>query len=80
MEDENKQEIADKLCETLKLTRQYHDIDRIRITEAITTTESGTYIDEYAEVYIKHNDVPYKRIDITADSGTAMIHDIMKRL
>lgn len=74
--EENKQEIADKLAELLKITRRFHDIERIKVIEIGDKTHS----EEFAEVYIKNNDAPYRRICITADSGIAMIKDIIQRL
>lgn len=67
---ENKQLICDKFCETLRLTRNYHDLLRL----------------EYVEEDVNHSHVvawfPGGTLDINTslDSGWAMIQDIVKRL
>ena len=85
MDNENKQAIADALTEALKLTRCYECLDDIRITkiQGISEGHNGTtfsWTEEYADVYIITSDVPYRHICITADSGIAMIEDIIKGL
>ena len=64
---ENKQTICNNLCDTLRLTRQYHDLlqlnynDDKEIVEAVF--EQGT-----------------KYINVAMDSGSAMIRDIVNHL
>ena len=77
---EDKQMIADKLCEVLKLTDKYSKIGCILVVTQKTATESGYLTDEFAEIYLAGREKPYKRIDITADSGIAMLYDIVMKL
>ena len=77
---EDKQMIADKLCEVLKLTDKYAKIGSIQVVTERTATEAGYSSDEFAEIYLKGREKPYKRIDITADSGIAMLYDIVMKL
>lgn len=84
-EEEDKQSIANALAETLKLTRRFNNVERIDITKVSSMSEGHNgevqhWCDEYAEVYINHNKVPYRRVNVTADSGIAMIQDIIKEL
>ena len=67
---ENYQAICDKLCSTLRLTRQFDDL------------ESLEHIKEGEERYVVASfDGNYtKRIRVTMDSGIAMIKDIVKHL
>lgn len=64
---ENKQEICNALCATLKLTREYSDIKDITVSKdeekATVRFEEGT-----------------KVAWIAMDSGSAMIRDIMKAI
>lgn len=69
---EDKQAICDELCETLRLTRDGRDLKQL------------TYVCDYQ----KHNETVriefmsgYARIaNVTADSGTALIRDVLKAL
>ena len=67
---ENKQAILNKLLEAFKLTRQLEDL------------ESLTYRTDLVEgleiVEMKYRNGGTKRVNVTADSGVAMIEDIMK--
>lgn len=69
-EVENKQTILDRLLETFKLTRQLEDL------------ESLTYRTDLVEgmeiVVMRYRNDGEKRVNVTADSGIAMIEDIMK--
>lgn len=64
VEGENKQEICDALCETLKLTRGYYDIQKIE------------YDYMKGEVSIKFANGT-KTANVFGDSGEAMIRDII---
>ena len=67
---ENYQAICNALCSTLRLTRQFDDL------------ESLEHIKEGEERYVVASfDGNYtKRIRVTMDSGIAMIKDIVKHL
>lgn len=67
MRDE-KQKICDKLAETIKMTRGANDLTSLTIDEK--------------EVFVtaKFNDGRTKRICVEADSGLAMVYDIVTTL
>lgn len=65
--NENKQEICDALAEALKLTRDGANIARIEYN-------SHT---EHALIYFKDDAVLFP-VNVTCDSGIAMIRDIMR--
>lgn len=65
--EEDKQLICNALCKALKLTRQYSDLKKIIVEER----EYGTV----ARVVFPQN---IKTVDISADSGAALIRDIVK--
>ena len=69
---EDKQNICDLLCATLKATRQHEDI------QSITITYSGTRKIEVATV--KWETGGTKTINISGDSGIAMIEDILNHI
>ena len=62
---ENKQEICNKLCETLKLTRSAYDLVSLEYIE-----ETETVLATFENGSIK--------INVACDSGIAMIRDICK--
>ena len=64
---ENKQLICNALAKALKLTRQYSDLKKIIVEKR----EYGTV----ARVVFPQD---IKTVDITADSGAALIRDIVK--
>ena len=65
---ENKQAICDALCATLQLTRGFHDLVAIRYDK--------TNLREIATLIYEHG--KGSPINVTADSGEAMIRDIMR--
>ena len=67
---ENYQAICDTLCSTLRLTRQFDDL------------ESLEHIQDGKERYVvaKFDGYYTKRIRVTMDSGIAMIKDILRNL
>ena len=67
---ENKQAICDALAATLRLTRNHSDLDRI---EYENDEELGL---EFATIY--WNGGTARKVNVSLDSGTAMIRDIMK--
>lgn len=67
---EDKQAICDALAATLRLTRNHSDLDRI---EYENDEELGL---EFATSY--WNGGTLRRTNVTMDSGSAMIRDIMK--
>lgn len=69
--EEDKQAICIALAETLRLTRYNADLECL-IYEML---DDGTEI-----VTIQWIGGTYKRVNVTMDSGTAMIRDIMKRI
>lgn len=67
---EDKQAICDALAATLRLTRNHSDLDRI---EYENDEELGL---EFATIY--WNGGYSREVNVSLDSGTAMIRDIMK--
>lgn len=65
---ENKQAICDKLCECLKLTRLYDDLEMLNYNKSC----------EEVTAYFKGNNT--KRINVAMDSGASMVRDIMRGL
>ena len=65
---EDKQNICDLLCKTLKATRNHEDLEAL------------TYIYELGieTVVAKWSGGGHKEINVTLDSGEAMIRDILK--
>ena len=64
---ENKQEICDLLCATLKATRDQHDLESIMYhddTETVTLAYEGGG----------------RSVNVALDSGIAMIRDILRAL
>lgn len=72
-ERENKQAICNAFAETLRMTRQFHDLVGLRYEVAENIPGSTREI--VTPVYTHGNG---KAVDVTADSGTAMIRDIMR--
>ncbi len=68
---ENMQEICDKLCEALKLTVRFHDLKWLIYEEKTPKYQIVTAIFENG------NDTP---INVSLDSGFAMIFDIVDKL
>lgn len=68
--EEDKQAICDALCKTLQLTRGASDLIRI-----VYHRTGGM---EYAE--LKFQGSLRRRVNITRDSGTAMIRDILRHI
>ena len=67
---ENYQVICTLLCITLRETRQYSDL------ESLDYAKKG----EERYVIASFDNGGYRKINITMDSGIAMIKDILKRL
>lgn len=68
--EEDKQAICDALCEALKLTRNYRDIQQLEYCK-----------DEIKEIVsVIFSDYTFKDINVACDSGTALIRDVMKGL
>lgn len=70
--EEDKQKICDALAEALKLTRNHTNLDRI---EYENNENLGM---EFATIY--WNGGMLERTNVTMDSGTAMIRDIMRAI
>ena len=66
---EDKQKILDAFCKVLQMTRSCSDL--VDIIYSIPD-ESGL---EYAILVFKHGD---RMVNITGDSGTAMLKDVLK--
>lgn len=67
---ENKQEICNALLETLKLTNA-------SVTKLVYyQTADG----EFVRIQYDEKGFSTNRVNVTADSGTAMIRDIMKKV
>ena len=67
---ENYQAICDTLCSTLRLTRQYDDLQSLR------------HVEEGSERYVvaEFTNGVTRKITVTADSGIAMIKDILRNI
>ena len=68
---ENKQKICDLLCATLKETRDQDDLMELKYEQNDAGYETVTSI---------YNGGGSRTINVTMDSGVAMIRDIMKSL
>lgn len=68
MVGENKHRICQLLCALLKETRDLHDLEELE------------YVPEKELVYASFRVNAFKVIDVTADSGIAMIKDIVNHL
>lgn len=68
MFSENKQEICDKLLETLQATDNARDAVNI------------TYLSSSGVVVVEYASGVRRKINVAADSGTAMIGNIMNHL
>ena len=67
-EKEDKQKILDYLCEAVQHTRMASNIDNIK------------YVEEFGSEYavIQYDDYSFEKwCDITADSGSAMLADVI---
>lgn len=71
--EEDKRAICDALCETLRLTRECSDLD----TLAYVHCAAG---DEYVLTVWGADKRIKKRVCVTADSGVAMIRDILRHI
>lgn len=66
--EENKELICEKLTETLKLTRQFSDLE-------------GIALESNEETAVVHWNGGFEsRVNVTCDSGSAMIRDILKAI
>jgi len=70
---EDKKAIAQALSDTLKLTRQYNDLLRLEYT----VDGKGVDREEIVTAYFEHG---HKTINVTWDSGAAMVRDIIRAL
>jgi len=68
---ENKQMICDKLLETLQLTRQYEDLQSLIYLRGGQDRETVTALFAQGST---------QEINVSMDSGAAMIRDILKAL
>ncbi len=68
---EDKQKICDKLLETLRLTRQFEDLKSLIYVRESDDHETVTAIFEEGSV---------KEINVSLDSGAAMVRDILGQL
>ena len=66
---EDKREILNMLCRTLRKTRKFSDLISLNYI-----VRNG---DEYAVAVFEHGE---KRVNITADSGIAIIYDVVTNL
>lgn len=67
---ENYQSICNSLCKTLQQTRQYDDLQSLR------------HVEEGSERYVvaEFTNGSIRKITVTADSGIAMIKDILRNI
>lgn len=69
--EENKQHICDLLAEALKATRDQSDLVRIRYEEI------GS---DHQQVVIDYENGGHRSVNVSLDSGVAMIRDIMRAI
>ncbi len=69
--DENKQLICELLTKTLQATRNGHDVVDIRHEKDKRGQETATVVFDNGYK---------KKINVTGDSGTAMIYDIITKI
>lgn len=67
---EDKQAICDALAATLRLTRNHSDLDRLEY--------ENDKKHDVEFVTIRWNGGTSRKVNVSLDSGTAMIRDIMK--
>lgn len=68
---ENKQKICNLLCETLKATRNQEDLKLIRYEEVSQN---------YQRVIIEYENGSCGSVNVSMDSGIAMIYDILNAI
>ena len=68
---EDKQDICDALLETLKLTRAGQDITNL-------VYSSDAYGDEW--VMVLYTNGTHINVKVNADSGMALVRDVMRRI
>lgn len=67
---EDKQEICDLLCKALQATRGHYDLLQLAYEKAENGSETVSIIWEGG----------FQTVNVSMDSGTAMIRDIMKNI
>ena len=72
--NENKQAICDALLHTLQLTRNHHDLTELTYQKE----EDDQHYEEKVTAVWDGEYRAHKTINVTCDSGEAMIRDIMK--
>lgn len=73
---EDKVKIIKRLEDAYKETR----LDIVKLVY-YTTSEDGREIhDEYVNVFVEGKDTPWLSINVTADSGAALIYDVAKAI
>ena len=70
---EDKRLVVAKLEELLRVTRQFNDLTLMKYEVA----ENGM---EYVLVYFNNEEKPSYRVNVTADSGVALIRDVLRRI
>lgn len=68
--NEDKQAICDALCKTLKLTRDYCDIQQLEYCKC----------NHEEIVSVIFSDYSFRDINVSCDSGTALIRDVLKHI
>ncbi len=72
--NEDKQAICDALLYTLQLTREHHDLVELVYQKRV----NDQYYDELVTAVWGGDARAQKTINVTADSGIAMIRDILR--
>ena len=70
---EDKRKVVRKLEQLLMSTREYYDLTKL----SYEVTEDGS---EYVFVYFEHSETPCYRVNVTADSGIALVRDVLRRI
>jgi hypothetical protein len=76
---ENKQKIVQRLEEAYKESRL--SITELAYYSTPVGSEGGRdYYDEYVDVFVEGKSTPWITVNVTADSGAAMVYDIAKAI
>ena len=75
--NEDKQAICDALTFALQLTREHHDLEELVYQKE---EDDQGYEEKVTAVWNNSAGKAYRTIDVTADSGIAMIRDILMHI
>ena len=73
---EDKVKIIKRLEDTYKETR----LDIVKLVYYTTSEDGKGITGEYVDVFVKSKSSPWMSVDVYADSGAAMIYDVVKAI